>query len=321
MAKSSNDALRLLLFARNHPGTSAIPMGEKGEFGRLLGKIVGNPVDYTVLQGQMSTGPGQIFAQELIETYNYPFLNRQTAIYGLIGDPVAKSRGHIHHNQVFRERNVKALYIKMIVRPEELELFIRYAKEIGIRGLSVTIPLKEKILPFVDEMDETTARIGAVNTLLFTNGRLYGTNTDAAGAVDAIEKQEIVRGKKVVLLGAGGAARAIAFEAKWRGAQVVILNRTLPRAEELAAAVGAEAGSLEEVPADADILINCTPDPMPIDPDRIPKNSLAMDIVTSPRETEFLQEALARHCRVVYGDEMWLNQAQAQTRFWLGNIQ
>jgi 3-dehydroquinate dehydratase / shikimate dehydrogenase len=315
LALSTNDALRMLLLAKKHPKTSAICMGEMGEFARVLGKVVGNPIDYAYLQGHSNTAPGQISVQDLVDIYRYPTLNAQTDIYGLIGNPVAKSPGHIYHNAVFQKRNVNALYIKMIVNPEELETFIGLAKELGIRGLSVTIPLKEKILPFVDEMDAKTRSIGAVNTLLFKEDRIYGTNTDGAGAIDAIEKHLKVKGKKVVLIGAGGAARGIAFEAKARGAHVLILNRTLSRAEELAAAAGGSFGGLGDLPRDADILINCSPDPMPID---IPSSSLVMDIVIAPKETPFLKAALRLGCRVVFGEEMFLNQAAAQTKFWMG---
>src|SRR5262249_1382241 len=146
-------------------------------------------------------------------------------------------------------------------------------------------------------------------------GRIYGTNTDGAGALDAIEKHLKVKGKKVVLIGAGGAARGIAFEAKARGAHLLILNRTLSRAEELAKAVARTAAALGDLPWDADILINRSPDPMPID---IPSTSLVMDIVIAPKETPFIKEALSRGCRVVYGEEMFLNQAAAQTKFWIG---
>jgi 3-dehydroquinate dehydratase/shikimate dehydrogenase len=207
--------------------------------------------------------------------------------------------------------------MKMTVLPEELETFIRYAKEVGIRGLSVTIPLKEKILPFIDEIDPKSAQIGAVNTLLFKEGRIYGINTDGPGALDAIEKKEKVAGKKVVLIGAGGAARGIAFEAMERKAKIVILNRTQQRARDLALLVKGTFGGFDAVPADADILINCTPDSMPIDPNLIPSTALVMDIVVSPRETAFLKAALERGCRVVYGEEMFLNQAEGQTKFWL----
>ena len=317
MANSTNDALRMLLFSKLHPLASMISMGEKGEFARVLGKTTGNVIDYAALQGQTPTGPGQLTVEELVEIYRYPVLNQETVIYGLIGNPVAKSPGHLYHNGVFRRRNVNALYIKMIVNPEELGDFIRYAKEINIRGLSVTIPLKEKILPYIDELDPKTREIGAANTLRFQDDRIYGTNTDGTGALDAIEKQMKVEGKKIALLGAGGAARGIAFEAKKRKASVTILNRTLSRAEKLAIDVGGNANGLNDVPRDTDILINCSPNPLPIQSDLIPPKALVMETVIVPQITTFLQEALSRGCHVVYGEEMFFNQAASQTQFWL----
>jgi 3-dehydroquinate dehydratase/shikimate dehydrogenase len=318
MVHSTNDALKMLLFTKSRPKVSAICMGESGEFARVLGPIAGNLIDYACLSAEEKTGPGQLTVSEMVDIYRYPSSNEQTAIYGLIGDPVEKSPGHLYHNGVFRRRGVDAVYVKMKVKPEELSEFIPLAHAIGIRGLSVTIPLKEKILPFLDEIDPAAKRIGAINTLLFKNGQIFGTNTDGLGALDAIEKKVLVRSKKVVLLGAGGAARAIAFEAKARGADVLILNRTVKRANELAADLGCEAGGLDEVPDNYDILINCSPDPMPIDPNKMRPETLAMDVVYFPRETEFLKRASLRKCQIVYGEEMFLNQAARQTAFWLG---
>jgi 3-dehydroquinate dehydratase/shikimate dehydrogenase len=295
MAHSTNDALKMLLFAKKHPKVSAICMGEKGSFARVLGPIVGNRVDFACAEEQ--TAPGQLTVRELLDIYHYPSLNSATAIYGLIGDPVEKSPGHLYHNAVFRERNINAVYVKMQVKPEELSEFIPLAVALGIRGLSVTIPLKEAILPFVDELDRNAQQIGAVNTLLFKNGKILGTNTDGLGALDALEKKISVCGKKIVLLGAGGAARAIAFEAKARGAHVFVLNRTADRARKLAADLGCVA--IEEMPYDYDILINCAP--AAIDPQKIRPKTVVMDIA--------LQE--------VYGEEMFLNQAARQTTFWM----
>lgn len=318
MTHSTNEALKMLLFGKTHPKTSVICMGEKGKFARVLGPIAGNLIDYASWDAEEQTGPGQLTVSEFTDIYRYPSLNSQTSIYGLIGDPVEKSPGHLYHNKVFQKLGLNAVYVKMNVKPEELSEFLSLAKQIGIRALSVTIPLKEKILPFLDEIEEKAKQIGAVNTLLFEKGKIIGTNTDGRGALDAIENKTSVRGKKVVLLGAGGAARGIAFEAKARGADVLVLNRTPQRAKKLAADLGCEAGGLDEVPDDYDILVNCSPDPMPIDPQKIKPKTLAMDVVYSPRETDFLKEASLKRCQIVYGEEMFLNQAALQTAFWLG---
>jgi len=124
-----------------------IAMGEKGAFSRVLGPIVGNFIDYTSDAG---TGPGQLSQKELCETYRYRSLNSQTEIYGLIGDPVEHSQGHIYHNKAFQHHN--KVYVKMCVTPDELPLFMQCIKKLNFRGLSVTMPLKEKILPFVDHL-------------------------------------------------------------------------------------------------------------------------------------------------------------------------
>ena len=301
-ALSANDALRMLLFARKHPGVSAICMGERGEFARVLGPVVGNPIDYACLEEPLA--PGQLSVRELVEMYRYRTLNPQTALYGLIGDPVAHSRSPQYHNEVFRRLGRNAVYVKMAVRSEELSEFFPLAKELGVRGLSVTMPLKEKVLPFVDRGD---LKLGAINTLVFKQGEITGVNTDGQGALDALEKRGAVRGKTVVLLGAGGAARAIALEAKRRGALLFIVNRTREKGEALARAVG----GVCDFPSRYDILINCTP----VSPSvAFQPSTLVMDIIN--RETQFLLEAKSAGCQTVLGEEMFINQAAAQAHLW-----
>ena len=293
---STNEALKMLLFAKKHPNVSMIPMGESGQFARILGKVVGNVVAYA----GGKTAPGQFTLEEMIDVYHYPLLNQNTKIYGLIGDPVEKSPGHFYHNGVFQKKGIDAVYVKMRVRPEELDEFIHLSQELGISGLSVTIPLKEKILPYIDWFDEGTQEIGAINTLRMEGGKIFGTNTDGKGALDAIEKKMGMRGKKVILLGAGGAARGIACEAKARGAEVFVLNRTVERAKELAEEIGCFFGSLEEIPAVYDCLINCTSELLPIDPAKIVEGSIAMDVVYFPKLTSFLKTAMDKQCQLVY---------------------
>ena len=317
MTLSVNDALKMLNFSKKRPKVSAICMGDKGVFARVLSPVVGNLVNYASLERDSQTAPGQLTVSELVELYNYPMLNSKTAIYGLIGDPVTNSPGHLYHNSIFNKKTLNAVYVKMEVKLEELAEFIPLAKKLDIRGLSVTIPLKEVIVPFVDEINDSIKPIGAINTLLFKKGKILATNTDGVGALNAIEKKTLVFGKKVVLIGAGGAARSIAFEACSRGADVWVLNRTLKKAQEVAVSIGCRSGGLKDVPLDYDILINCSPDPMPINPDKIRDKTIAMDIVYFPRKTTFLKEAELRDCRIVYGEEMFFNQAEGQTSFWI----
>lgn len=313
---SANDALRMLLFARQHERLSVICMGEKGEFTRVLGPVVGNKINYACINREEQTAPGQLTVQELSQLYGFSRLNPDTRLYGLIGDPVSKSLGHIYHNQAFARKKWNGVYVKMQVTAEELPIFFPLAKQMGFQGLSITMPLKEKAIPFLERIDPDSEKIGAVNTLVFKEGNILGSNTDGIGALNAIEKKGLVKGKKVVLLGAGGAARAIAFEAIKRGANVRVLNRTVAKAIDLAHELGCEGGSLMDVPKEYDVLINCSPDPMPIDPQNILPTALVMDVVYVPKETPFLTKALSLGCQVVYGDEMFYNQASAQNERW-----
>jgi 3-dehydroquinate dehydratase/shikimate dehydrogenase len=290
-AQSTSEALRLLLFAKAHDQCSAMAMGRAVSFARVLGPVVGNSVDYACHQDAIA--PGQLSVAELHSIYRYTTLNRATAIYGLIGDPVEQSIGHLYHNAQLQG----AVYVKMRVTSEELPTFIPLAKALGIRGLSVTAPLKEAIVPFVDTLE---SKSGAVNTLRFDQDRIIGTNTDGAGALDALEKRGPVAGKTMVLLGTGGVARGIAFEAKARGAVVHVRGRD-------------EVG----LPARTDILINCTPSAPSVD---FHPDMLVMDCVYSPRLTPFLRAAAHKGCAIVYGEELFFNQAARQIAFWMDDV-
>jgi 3-dehydroquinate dehydratase/shikimate dehydrogenase len=315
LVSSTIDALRMLLFSKDKLHLSIICIGEKGSFARILGPVVGNLIDYAALNESHKTAPGQLTAHELISIYRYHELTSQTVLYGLIGDPVNKSLGHLYHNKIFKEKNLNAVYVKMTVTPEEIASFLPLATKLGFRGLSVTMPLKEIVYPLTQPIDSKVKTIQAINTLLITKEKILSTNTDGKGALDAIEKKVLVKDKILILIGAGGAAKAIAYEAKSRGAQIWILNRTLQRAIDLALDVGC--GFLRSAPKEYDIVINCSPDPGEFDYSYIKSSTLVMDVVYNPRETLFLQRALELGAQVIYGEEMFLNQAQAQTNFWI----
>jgi 3-dehydroquinate dehydratase/shikimate dehydrogenase len=313
LSHSANDALRMLLFSRKHPDVSAICMGEQGQFARILGPLVRNQIDYAAL-GDEFTAPGQLSIDELLSIYRYRTLNPETHLYGLIGNPVSHSQGHLHHNGVFAKAHWNAVYVKIALTEEELPSFFPLAQKMGFRGLSVTMPLKEKVLPFLDQIDPEVKAIGAVNTLLFEKGGIKGANTDGKGALDAIESRGNVQGKKMVVIGAGGTAKAIAFEAKKRGADLVILNRTIKRAEELALDLHCAFGGLSDLPNTYDLLINTSPESPLFD--RILPSALVMDVVYTPRETPFLLQGKKGGSQVVYGEEMFENQANRQTLLW-----
>ena len=185
------------------------------------------------------------------------------------------------------------------------------------------MPLKEAILAHLDFIETKTKKIGACNTVVFKEGQTIGYNTDCIGALNAIEHFVQVKEKKVVIIGAGGAAKAIAYEACLRGAKVLILNRDIDRAKSIAMQLNCDYGSLEKMKKcfeeGYDILINSTPLSSPIDPAHILPNCIVMDINTQATQTVFLNTAQEKNCQIVYGLEMFIRQAVEQFNLWFDN--
>ena len=322
MAHTSNDALTMIQFVKKHHQSKkliGIAMGEVGAISRILGPVVGNYFDYaSILQ---PSAPGQLSVETLETIYHYGKLNRDTAIYGLIGYPIDKSLGHKLHNTLFDKTHTNAVYVKMPVRPEELSSYIPLARQLPFKGLSVTMPLKEAILPFLDDLSPSAKAIGAVNTIAIDQGKWTGHNTDGIGALRAIEQKIPVKDKRFVIVGAGGAAKAIAYEAVQRGAHVTILNRTAAKAEHLAGIYHCRGGGFslfpEVVREGYEIIVNTIPEGELIDDRWILPHTVAMDIVYVPQDTPFLQKAAKKGCTLVYGYEMFLAQAAEQQLIWL----
>lgn len=323
-ANSSIDTFRLLHWTKNSPKKIiAVAMGPSGQATRILGPIFGSYLTYACLNEQQQTAPGQLTAQELKEKYGYHALKPSTAIYGLIGDPVSRSIGDTTHNAIIQENHLDAVYIKIPVTPQELPEFINMAKKLPFKGLSVTMPLKEHLLPYLDHIDPAALTIGAANTILFKNGQTYGYNTDSTGALNAIEQNLPVKGKHLVILGAGGAAKAIIHEATQRGAKVTILNRHPEKAQPIADRYGCQAHPLNHITQlyqqSYDLIINCTPVGNPIDEAYILPTAWAMDITTLPHETPFLIAAKSKGCRLIHGYRMFIEQAIGQFHLWFPN--
>jgi shikimate dehydrogenase len=310
----------MLGLMKRNPGVLWVSMGPCATFTRVLAPIFGVPWTYAALEESLATDKGQLTLREMREVYGVHRLTPKTKIYGLIGGCVAQSIGHCVHNAVFRECGVDAVYVKMNVEKEELSRFLNGAAELGIRGLSVTTPLKETvgILPQVNRVSCS----GAINTLLFRSDGIFGYNTDGQAALDALEaKHGSVHGQKVVVLGAGGAARAIVVEACRRGASVTVLNRNFHRARECIRDAPAERGLLSLLPRlDYDVLIqatSATESPVPLE--AIRPGVTAMEIITSPQETQFVQFAKQRGSKIVLGGEMFVLQAMGQYAIWFRN--
>jgi len=259
-------------------------------------------------------------------------------VYAVLGDPISHSTSPAMHNAAFGALGMPCIYHAFRVRPLDLKDAIYGAKALGFGGLNLTIPLKEEVLKYV-EPDPIAARIGAINMIDFADG-ITGHNTDGIGAMRALEDAGVpVAGRNVLIIGAGGAARAIAFQFGYSGGEIVIANRTRERADRLASDVSAGLSELGKTPsiesiglgalpekiADADILINATSVGMHPDVDATPvpagllRPGLAVfDIVYNPRRTRLLLEAEQKGATVIDGVRMLVHQGAEAFSIWTG---
>ena len=245
-------------------------------------------------------------------------------IAGVLGSPVAHSLSPIIHRAAFRAAGLEHRYVALeAANPQAGLTALRQA---GLAGASVTMPLKVALLPYLDEVDEIARRIGAVNTLTVRDGVLGGHNTDWIGAVRALEEVTPLADKSVVLIGAGGAARAVAYGLAGKVGRLLVVNRTPSRGLALAESVGADflpLAALDRV--EGDILIHATP--VGMDPERertlvregqLRRDAVVFDLVYRPARTALLAEAERARCRTIGGIAMLIYQAAAQFELWTG---
>lgn len=319
---SLRDALRLLALCRRRKNVIAVPMGEMGLPARVLALRHGSALAYAAV-GE-STAPGQLALETMRKLYRADRLGRRTRVYGVIGDPVAHSLSPAMHNAGYLARRLDAVYLPFRVR--DLRDFLGAVGPLGLAGFSVTRPWKERILPHLDECDPLAARIGAVNTVVVRRGgSLYGCNTDYVGVLQALERRVRLAGSRVLILGAGGAARAAAFALAQAGAIVCVCARRPQEARRLAGAVGGEAVARRRLRREFfDAIVNCTPVGAP---PRLRESPLAaqelncrlvFDTVYRPRATKLLRLARRRGIEGVEGLEMLLAQGAAQWEIWTG---
>jgi len=320
-ARTIADSVRLLRFGAGQRHCVAVPMGEVGLPARLLALREGSQLAYAPVAA--ATAPGQVSLQEMKHLYRAHALNRQTQVFGVIGDPVAHSLSPLLHNTAFIARKVNAVYLPFLVR--NLRDFLKSAPDFGLRGFSVTLPHKQTILRRLQDCDALSAEIGAVNTVVVRrDGSLYGCNTDYIGVLRALEKKLAIPKSRVLILGAGGAARAAAFALSRAGAGVYICARREIVARGLARAVGGEVVHRRTLRAQSfDAILNATPIGMyphsAISP--LARGELhcriVMDLIYRPERTKLLKLAALKRIATVSGVEMFLAQGIAQWELWM----
>jgi len=250
-----------------------------------------------------------------------------TTVCCVIGDPVAHSLSPLVHNRGYEALGLDFVYLAFRVR--DIKPAIAGIKELGIRGVSVTMPHKVSAMKHLDQIDEPAKEIGAINTILNKDGALTGFNTDYDAALKALAEKTALPGKKAILLGAGGTALTLATALKRKGAQLLILNRTPEKAGELARKVGADNfGGLDQLSAiaSADILINATPVGRWPEPNEsmVPRELMhpgltVFEVNYTPKETRLAREARLAGAAVIHGDRMFLYQAARQFELFTGH--
>ena len=334
MAHSPHDNTRMLqLMAQAETPTVGMCMGEIGTPSRLLAGRFGAPFTYSTFHHERTLAPGQLSFRQMKEIYRYDETNEQTDVFGVIADPVGHSLSPIIHNAAFAHDKANCLYAPFRIPAEYLDTFMEDCQTLGLRGLSVTIPHKEAVVRNCTQIDKATQLIGAANTILFKDGAVLGYNTDYRAAMESLERvtsgsneETLLSGHVALLLGAGGAARALAFGLKSRGAAVVVASRSRDKADALAKRVDGRAvewGQRHTIKAD--ILVNATPigmhpnvDSTPYDMHYMRPGSIVFELVYNPEQTLLVKEAKQRGCRIVSGVDMFIGQASLQYKLFTG---
>lgn len=308
-----------------------IPMGPMGEAVRVLYKRFGMAWTYAAIDKDHETAPGQITLDELVFLYRVGTIGDATRVFAVLGNPVAHSRSPEIFNAAFRMADRDAVYVRI---PVDGSLSLREVMEFyRLSGASVTVPHKVQALSVCDEADSDSSDIGACNTLVarpngrmagrMRDGNIHGFNTDGPAAMDLLHD---VSGKRILVLGAGGAARAIVAVLVRAGAHVAVFNRTHARAERLASDFQCEAmGAARIYDRSWDGVINATSVGMtphegdsPVEARLFKKGMIAMDVVYTPPRTKFLQDAERAGAVIIDGREMFLRQAALQWRHFMG---
>ncbi|NUQ61461.1 MAG: shikimate dehydrogenase [Pirellulales bacterium] len=337
MANHPGDNLRMLKLVR----TSSVPtvgicMGDIGIPSRILTGKFGAPFTYATFHQERVLAPGQLSYEQMTEIYRYDEINDQTEIFGVVADPIGHSLSPLIHNAAFGKLKMNRVYLPFRVPRENLSEFMDQAAELGVKGLSVTIPHKEAVLEKLTRLDEAVGGIGAANTVIFEGGGRHGYNTDSDAALASIEEaiaaeeqadpKDALERCSALVLGAGGVGKAIAYGLLRRGAQITVTDGDSERAKELAKRLSCRSveWSLRHSVA-ADLLVNGTPvgmhpnvDQSPYDAHHLRSSMVVFDAVYNPENTLLIKEARARDCKVITGVDMFVRQACMQFNLFTG---
>ena len=320
---------------RNNKKIIPIAMGEAGKWTRILGLAHGAFMTYASLDEGDETAPGQVTARDLVETYRVKELNKSTEVYGVMGDPVASSLSPYIHNPAFASAGLNAVFVPLMVR--DLDAFIERMVlpktreiELNFRGFAVTMPHKQTIIKYLDEINPTARTIGAVNTVkIDVDGKLTGYNTDAVGFIEPLKQRYgSLNDARVAVLGSGGAARACVYALKQENCEVTVFARDGNKASILASEFQVRSSPLSQLtPADLDIVVNATPVGMIggnnndsiLNASQLKGVKFVYDLVTAPAETMLIREAKAAGVEAIGGLEMLIAQAAKQFEIWTGH--
>jgi 3-dehydroquinate dehydratase / shikimate dehydrogenase len=328
MANSPADNVRLLqLIPDAKVPTIAFCMGDLGIPSRILCGKYGAPFTYATFSKERLMAPGQLSFDDMRDIYHFDQLNTDTKVYGVIGDPIAHSWSPIIHNAAFQKTKLNAVYVPFRIPAEELKPTLKAFEWLDVQGYSVTIPHKEAIAELCSHVDSNVTDSGAANTLYRNaQGKWCAINTDYEAALTVIREKVAetgggsLEGKRVLLLGAGGVAKAIGLALTRAGAAMTVTNRSKDRGKALAEQLNCQFLGWENRGTPfVDILVNCTPVGMFPDTESTPfqqnwfrENMIVFDTIYNPETTLFLKEAKARMCHTISGLEMFVRQAAEQ---------
>jgi 3-dehydroquinate dehydratase/shikimate dehydrogenase len=303
----------------------AFCMGRRGQVSRILAAKYGGFLTFASLDAQHSTATGQLPLADLIKTFRVHTLNTSTKVFGLVGNPVAHSKGIYFHNRIFQQNNIHAVYLNFLV--DDLAAFFKTYRE-EISGLSITMPFKEAVITYVDSLEGEANRLGLVNTVVKRGDKFIGYNTDLPALKSILQTKARVKGKTVVIIGTGATAKTIAYAAKELGASVIVVGRSAEKANALAEMMDCEWAPLSSLSAIvADVLINATSvgtaggeDAHLVPPNYLKRSMTVFDVVYNPPMTSLLQRAKRKGCKIISGLEMFHKQAQLQSKLFLDSL-